>query len=146
MWGGIMVNGYYEEGDKCTECGKGRFEYVKDGVCYCHISPPCSACTNSFLQCTECGFEPDEPDYADVPIVPNYLGVGISSREYKPKPLDNTKIDYRTTTHTASTMIKEGVYPKGTTREAVEKVVKGSFGGRFEYFAEGMFKYIAYTD
>jgi hypothetical protein len=66
--------------------------------------------------------------------------------EQKPKPLDSTKIDYRIKMHTAATQICEGVYPDGTTREEVERVVKGTFGGRFESFGGGRFKYIAYTD
>ena len=61
-------------------------------------------------------------------------------------PLDPTKIDYRIKTHTNSSQICEGVYPEGTTREDVEKLVKGTFGGRFVYFEGGKFKYIAYTD
>ena len=43
-------------------------------------------------------------------------------------------------------MIKEGVYPEGMTKEQVREKVKGSFGGRFESFGNGKFKYIAYTD
>lgn len=43
-------------------------------------------------------------------------------------------------------MIKEGVYPEHLTRQEVEKEVKGTFGGRFEHFGNGKFKYIAYTD
>ena len=48
--------------------------------------------------------------------------------------------------HTGFSQICEGVYPKGTTMAEVEKKVRGSFGGRFEYFRDGKFKYIAYTD
>ena len=43
-------------------------------------------------------------------------------------------------------MIKEGVYPAALSREEVENEVRGTFGGRFEYFKDGKFKYIAYTD
>ena len=67
-------------------------------------------------------------------------------REYRPKPLDNTKIDYRIKMHTASTMLCEGVYPDGTALTEVENVVRGTFGGRFEHFGGGNFRYIAYTD
>jgi len=65
---------------------------------------------------------------------------------FTPRPLDPTKIDYRNYSHTHFSMIKEGVYPEGTTMEEVRKVVEGTFGGRFEYFGNGKFKYIAYTD
>jgi hypothetical protein len=43
-------------------------------------------------------------------------------------------------------MIKEGVYPPTATMADVEKEVRGTFGGRFDYFNDGKFKYIAYTD
>ena len=67
-------------------------------------------------------------------------------RENAPRPLDNSKIDYRVKMHTHFSMIKEGVYPEGTSREEVESVVRGTFGGRFELFENGKFRYIAYTD
>ena len=136
-----MYCGYFEEGDKCPECEEGELYYPPVENCSCHINPPCSACTDRKLVCDKCGYEPEEPEYKDIPIT-----CGLSMREYKPKPLDCTKIDYRIKTHTAATMICEGVYPEGTTRVEVEDVVKGTFGGRFESFGNGRFKYIAYTD
>lgn len=135
-----MYNGYYEEGDRCPEC-TGTLNYPPAENCSCHINPPCSACTDRLLTCDKCGFEEDAPEYKDVAVSP-----GLSMREYKPKPLDNTKIDYKIKMHTAATQICEGVYPEGTSIDAVRKVVNGSFGGRFEYFKDGKFKFIAYTD
>lgn len=73
-------------------------------------------------------------------------GPGISMRENAPSQLDNSTIDYRCKVHTHSSMIKEGVYPQGASREDVEAVVRGSWGGQFEFFENGKFKYIAYTD
>jgi hypothetical protein len=66
--------------------------------------------------------------------------------EYKPRPLDSTKIDWRSKGHTHFSMIKEGVYPEGTTQEDVRKVVDGTFGGRFTQFGGGRFTFVAYTD
>jgi len=66
--------------------------------------------------------------------------------KYKPRPLDNTKIDFRSRSHSSCSMIKEGVYPEGTTKEEVMARVKGTFGGSFEYFRDGKFKFIAYTE
>jgi hypothetical protein len=43
-------------------------------------------------------------------------------------------------------MIREGVYPDGTSQEQVRELVKGTFGGRFESFGGGKFRFIAYTD
>ena len=74
------------------------------------------------------------------------MAPGLSMRQFKPKPLDNTKIDYRNKMYSSSSMIKEGVYPEGTTKDEVRKVVNGTFGGRFESFGGGKFKFIAYTD
>ena len=136
-----MYNGYFEEGDNCTECQTGKFYYPPVEQCSCHINPPCSACTDRQLTCNSCGHIPEEPPQKDVFVAP-----GIAIREYKPRPLDNTKIDYRSKMHTAATMIKEGVYPEGTTMEEVRKVVNGTFGGRFDFFKNGKFKFIAYTD
>jgi len=137
-----MYAGYLEEGDRCQERGcKGKMFFPPVDNCSCHVSPPCTACTTNRLICNECGFAPVEPEYKDIWAAP-----GLASREYKPKPLDKTKISYRTKMHTHMSQIQEGVYPAGVTKEEVEAVVKGTFGGRFEYFANGRFMYIAYTD
>lgn len=49
-----------EEGDPCQRegCG-GTMEFKRVEQCYCHINPPCSACENAPLICTECGFQID---------------------------------------------------------------------------------------
>jgi len=60
--------------------------------------------------------------------------------------LDKSKISYLIRRHTNSSMICYGVYPDGTTMDQVEDVVKGTFGGRFEFFGNGLFEYVAYTD
>lgn len=95
--------------------------------------------------CPECGYERKD-DYVmnDFIVSPNKQD--DTFRSWEPRPLDNTKIDWRSKGHTHFTMIKEGVYPEGTTKEEVEKEVRGTFGGRFEYFDNGKFKYIAQTD
>ena len=142
-----MYCGFYEEFDKCPECSNGKLQYVREGSCSCHICAPCSSCVNKVLECDNCGWQlEDEPEYKDVAVTPPHLGAYISERIYKPSPLDNTKIDYRIKAHTASSQICEGVYPEGTSSAEVEKIVRGSFGGRFESFGNGRFKYIAYTD
>ena len=48
--------------------------------------------------------------------------------------------------HSNSSQRVEGVYPLGTTQDAVEAQVQGTFGGRFNHFGSGRFEYIAYTD
>lgn len=65
---------------------------------------------------------------------------------FQERELDSTKISWKSKSHTNSSMIKEGIYPEGASQADVEKEVKGTFGGRFESFGNGKFKYIAYTD
>lgn len=60
--------------------------------------------------------------------------------------MDPTKIDWHTRSHTSASQICDGVYPEGATMAEVRKLVDGTFGGRFDYFAGGRFKFIAYTD
>lgn len=135
-----------EEGDVCGRNGcEGVIEVHPVEGCSCHISPPCSACTKPRNFCPECGWE-----LADDEVFNDYL-VNVdhetgSFRFWEPRPLDPTKIDWRSSSHTNSSMIKEGVYPPGTTSGEVRKLVDGTFGGRFEYFKDGKFKFIAYTD
>lgn len=136
----------YCEGDVCHRnyC-KGIVQMRKAVNCSCHISPPCSACTAPRHFCDTCQW-----DEADDEIVNDYV-VNIDKttgvyRSWEPRPLDPSKIDYRINSHTHASQICEGVYPEGTTMEEVRKLVIGTFGGRFEYFKNGKFKYIAYTD
>jgi hypothetical protein len=80
---------------------------------------------------------------------PKYVAteyVGLSIAVPKPRALDPTKIDYRVTSHSNSSQLCTGVYPDGTSRADVEKIVKGTFGGRFNHFGNGRFEYVAYTD
>ncbi len=137
-----MHYGYLEEGDKCPEkvC-EGRLEYPRSKNCSCHISSPCHACTSFVLTCNECGWEDNSEPVDYVACCPGlYLVVN------KPQPLDNTKVSYRCELHSNSSMIKKGVYPERMSMEDVRKEVDGTFGGRFEYFKDGKFKFIAYTD
>ncbi|KRP44096.1 hypothetical protein [Pseudomonas poae] len=136
----------YCEGDTCRRNGcKGVIQMRKAENCSCHISPPCSACTAPRHFCDAC-----EWDEADDEIINDFI-VNVDKttgnyRSWEPRPLDPTKIDYRIKSHTNSSQICEGVYPEGTPREEVQKLVIGTFGGRFEHFGKGKFKYIAYTD
>lgn len=47
-----------EEDSICNRDGcQGVMEWVPggDGVCSCHISPPCSSCTDCTMECPVCG-------------------------------------------------------------------------------------------
>jgi hypothetical protein len=134
--------GYLEEGDRCRESGcSGVLAFPKAENCSCHISPPCHACTSVCLKCPECGWADESEPERFIPVCD-----GLSMLEHKPRPLDNTKVDYRCKFHSGASMIKEGVYPEGMAAAEVRKVVDGTFGGRFEQFGGGRFKFIAYTD
>jgi len=135
--------GYKEEGDRCGVDGcRGSLGFNRVENCSCHLSAPCSQCVDNPLCCPECGWT----DEQEPPIRIVHVGGGIGVVECKPRQLDSTKIDYRSKSHTASTMIKIGVYPEGATQQEVEREVRGTFGGRFEQFGSGRFRYIAYTD
>lgn len=113
--------------------------------CSCHICPPCGSCTAPRNYCPTCGWEEadDEPFNDFIVNVDKATGV---HRTWALRPLDPTKIDWHSKSRTHFSMIKEGVYPEGTTATEVLEKVRGTFGGRFEYFRDGKFKYIAYTD
>jgi hypothetical protein len=137
-----------QEGSVCGRAAcAGVIERHEVENCSCHISPPCSACVDTQNFCPECDWEE-----ADEHIINDYVvQVDRATGNYKswePRPLDPTKIDWRSKSHSNSSMIKEGVFPPGTTSEEVRKAVDGTFGGSFEYFdsEHGKFKFIAYTD
>ncbi len=136
-----MSDDYFEEGDQCpTEGCDGILELEEHKGCSCHINPPCSNCTDRILLCPKCDWEGEKPDL-------NYSGNYTPDDSiWKPRELDKSKIDYRIKSHSYCSQICEGVYPEGTTQDEVEGKVKGTFGGRFEQFGNGRFKYIAYTD
>lgn len=115
--------------------------------CSCHISPPCGACTEPREYCPECDWRArdDHGEFNDLTVKYADRAKGIFET-WKPRPLDPRKIDYHIKAHTNASQICEGVYPEGTTREEVARLVRGTFGGRFVYFENGKFKYIAQTD
>ena len=139
-----MNNFGTEEGAICWRNGcQGIIEHREVRGCSCHINPPCSACTDPREYCASCDWQAeDDHDYSFSPVVP---GLSIMER-VKPRPLDPRKIDYRSYGHSSCSMRKEGVYPPEATQKDVENEVRGTFGGRFERFGYGRFKYIAYTD
>jgi len=49
------MNKIYSEGDKCPDkkCN-GELEYPDVEGCSCHINPPCRACIENELICSEC--------------------------------------------------------------------------------------------
>lgn len=137
-----------EEGQVCWRDGcQGVIARHPGEGCSCHISPPCSDCVEPREFCPTCGWEASEDGGGLNDFVFKYPNGGKSQlASWEPRPLDPRKIDWRSRGHTNASMIKEGVYPEGTTQADVLAIVKGTFGGRFEHFGGGSFKYIAYTD
>jgi hypothetical protein len=135
----------HEEGEVCGREGcEGRIEFTKPDNCSCHLSAPCNACTRTYLHCPDCDWEAEEHVINDYVVTLNPKSQVYEA--WRPRPLDTTKIDWHSKSHSNSSMIKEGVYPPHMTRAEVEEKVRGTFGGQFEYFGDGRFKYIAYTD
>jgi hypothetical protein len=112
--------------------------------CSCHIAPPCNACVDLRSYCDECGWDGVNDSRFNDHI--GYTNNAVSHTVLELRPLDPTKLDWHSKSHSNSSMIKEGVYPLGMSIEDVRKKVDGTFGGRFEYFHDGKFKFIAYTD
>ena len=135
------------DGEICNRDGcDGIIEQSEIDSCSCHINPPCPACTEPRGYCPKCDWDEKEEPV----VIPKtteadkkFLAELIANRD---KPLDNTKINWKSYSHTHFSMIKEGVYPEGTTKAEVLNKVNGTFGGRFEHFGNGRFKFIAYTD
>lgn len=137
----------YLKGEVCNRDGCTGIidEFEKEGSCSCHSSAPCSNCVDSAEYCPICDWsgrdeqleywEKQRKSQASMPLKIKTFA-----------DLDTTQIDWIPRSDSNSTMIKEGVYPPSVTREEVEKLVRGSWGGRFERFGNGTFKYIAYTD
>ncbi|MEG0281209.1 MAG: hypothetical protein RR686_18320 [Morganella sp. (in: enterobacteria)] len=136
----------YVEGDICLRSGcKGVVKERPVETCSCHINPPCGACTSPRGYCETCGWEESEDEIFNDYVVSLNKNTG-AYRSWEPRPLDPNKLDWHSKAHSSASMIKEGAYPIGMDIKDVEDKVRGTFGGRFEYFGNGKFKYIAYTD
>ncbi|MCP9290046.1 hypothetical protein [Gracilimonas sediminicola] len=136
----------FEAGEICNRNGcKGIIEvHDVEGTCSCHINPPCSYCTHPKEYCAECDWSAEKEQYES-----EKSRVKQKPWNFKIKTiddLDKSKIDWIVKTHTHFTMICDGVYPDGTTKEEVREKVKGTFGGKFTRFENGRFTFTAYTD
>lgn len=139
------MNGY-AEGERCNRKGcDGEIQSHPSENCSCHIAPPCGSCTAPRGYCPKCGWEEASEQVINDYVVQVDRTTG-AYKSWEPRPLDSTRIDWHSKSHSSCSMIKEGVYPDGTGIEEVRKLVAGTFGGRFDHFGGGKFKYIAYTD
>lgn len=89
------------EGETCNRNGcPGVIAEAKVEGCSCHISPPCSACTTPREHCPVCDWRAadDEVVFNDFLVRPANPAGAWSS--YRPRPLDPTKLDWRSREHT----------------------------------------------
>lgn len=157
----------YSKGEMCNRDGcKGVVdEYEKDGCCSCHIDPPCSYCVEPNAFCNTCGWNAkgeqqaydrlqlenykNNEHYYKQEYIKHKESSDLFYKKYRGEiPAD--KLEIRTKSHTHFSMIKVGVFPKGSETYAslLPKVV-GSFGGRFVSVVDENsynFEYISYTD
>lgn len=135
----------YEEGSVCNRNGCcGVIAIHKSENCSCHIAPPCGSCCAPRGYCPECDWQEKDDPLVIMEVKTIYLPSGWTDRVKR--VLDPTKIDYRIEMHSSSSQLCIGVYPPTATRADVENRVCGTFGGRFESFGNGRFRYVAYTD
>lgn len=139
----------FEEGSTCWRDGcQGTIAISPVENCSCHLYAPCGACTSARMYCPECDWNAvDEAQETYVSLAPGICEVVTGPY---PPPLDPRKISYRIKSHSNSSQKCEGVCPLGTPIADVVAQVKGTFGGRFEYWtpvgSHITFSYIAYTD
>lgn len=143
------------KGETCNrnECD-GVIEHEREGFCSCHLNPPCSYCTDDSQYCPKCGWENQSEIETENTSDSNfYIEWAKKREEYRKdiyakmnrqKPI--TEFQPITEGHTHFSQIVKGVYPSNMTRSEVREKVKGSFGGRFTKFDNGVFEFIAYTD
>ena len=122
-----------EEDAACPEKCGGKLQYKHEGGCSCHISPPCSSCTDALLTCNCCGWE--EERHYEPP----------SNIKYEPwvykKPsadLGNGKriFDYDYDSSSGSTMEWKGKYEGPVTADDIFKHFgTGSWGHRGPYLS-----------
>ena len=135
----------YEEGSTCNREGCAGTIKTRDSEnCSCHIAAPCGRCTAPRNYCSDCDWQEKDDPLVVMEITTIYMPFGWAER--KKRVLDPSKIDYRIEGHSNSSQLCIGIYPASATMKDVEQVVKGTFGGRFESFGGGRFRYVAYTD
>lgn len=143
------------EGDVCGRNGCGG-EIIKDtdaDGCSCHISAPCSYC-HCEVQCNECDWasraENTQEQSTPAPKsdwLESWKQKQIEFRNQLNDPsFEFDKVEFRTESHSNSSMKKIGGYSKGMDKAELQKEVNGTFGGRFERLTENRFTFIAYTD
>lgn len=144
-----------EEGSTCPECHEGSMQFPRVENCSCHLSAPCSACTDSHLICDHCEweFEPEppqkkEPTQQDRDAWAKYQRDWEAARS-KGHTFPNGgrifNIDHDG--RSGSTMVFRGQYEgEVTAKEIFEYLGDGTFGHRGPFVNNGRFTYTKITD
>ena len=148
----------FSKGEICNRnnCDGTIMNKGKDGSCSCHIHPPCGYCETPDEYCPKCGWDSleEKEEYKLEISNSDWWKEQIKNNEKRKNKLHAqmrgelpvTEFDYESLSHTHFSMIKQGVYPDNMTINEVRIKVGGTFGGRFEYFDNNKFKFIAYID
>ena len=141
-----------EEGDVCPHCD-GTLEYIREMGCSCHISPPCSACTNAPLTCPDCGWkyepEPCGPDTTVPKSQPNpwWDQWNEAFKRGHTFPHGGRVFEVTHDGRSGSTHVVKGRYEGPVTpQDIIDRFGEGTFGHRGPTLAHGNFVYTKITD
>ncbi len=149
-----------EKGEICNRnsCKGIIDEHEKETGCSCHINAPCGSCERDYSFCPECDWNAED-ERTSYHISDKdrkyYIEQNRKFQEARDKFYNLyhsselvSEFNYRSESHSNSSMKKIGYFPIGTSRVEIIAKVRGTFGGRFNRFNEeiGRFEYIAYTD
>lgn len=146
-----------EEGCKCPECHEGSMEIPRSKNCSCHISPPCSSCTDRLLTCDSCGWE-YEPEVEPIPPPTQaerdgwerYQADWEAARQRgHTLPSGGRIFDIHIDGSSGSTMVFTGRFEGEVNhKEIFEHLGDGTFGhrGPFIYESQKRFSYTKITD
>ena len=145
---------YIEEGMVCPKCQQGHLEIPPVKGCSCHISPPCSACTDNRLTCDACGWEEPEPEPPPPPTQSERDGWARRQAEWEAArkrghtfPSGGRIFNVDHDGRSGSTMVFSGEYEGDVTaKDIFEYLGDGTFGHRGPYLGRGRFTYTKITD
>jgi hypothetical protein len=121
------------------------YRSIHDGCCSCHISPPCSYCTDQEEYCKDCGEVIEE--YSP-PTLTESLAAVWKPEPFKPRPCgDGLLTRIALDSSSGSTMEYTGTYEGNVSNADLLKYFgEGSWGYRFGYCQNGRFKFTKITD
>lgn len=138
------------ESDVCNRDGcKGVMqEQDTDTCCSCHISPPCSHCTDAIFECVECGEETENPNYTSGwEGVETLAPVVYKSTQERFDELEDGKFDYVTIAGQYYWMEYWGKTPEGMTADELIKNFNVCFGFQWiKRLKDQVFHIKVYTD